>query len=128
MQPRRHEGTNNILFSSCFRAFVAAPFMQYEFLTTRREGPVEYLTLNRPDVRNAFNEHVIRELTDWSASVPAEVTRSGLRAIVLSGAGKAFSAGADAEWMVKTVSYSEDENLRDATATVHLFSQLDQLP
>ena len=37
--------------------------MAYQFLDIRREGPIEYVTLNRPDVRNAFNEHVIDELT-----------------------------------------------------------------
>ena len=39
--------------------------MAYQFLSTRRDGPVEYLTLNRPDVRNAFNEEVVAELTAW---------------------------------------------------------------
>ena len=41
--------------------------MTYQFLSTRREGEVEYLTLNRPDVRNAFNERMIAELADWFA-------------------------------------------------------------
>jgi methylglutaconyl-CoA hydratase len=102
--------------------------MAYQFLTTRRDGSVEYLTLNRPEARNAFNEHVIAELSRWCANVPAEVRDSGLRVVVLSGAGKAFSAGADIEWLVKTVSYSEEENLRDATAAAQMFSALDQLP
>ena len=38
--------------------------MAYQFLTTRRDGAVEYLTLNRPDVRNAFNEQMIAELNE----------------------------------------------------------------
>ena len=42
--------------------------MSYQFLTTRRDGAVEYLTLNRPEVRNAFNEGMIAELTDWAGA------------------------------------------------------------
>ena len=42
--------------------------MSYQFLTTRRDGAVEYLTLNRPEVRNAFNEGMIAELTEWAAA------------------------------------------------------------
>ena len=41
--------------------------MSEPYLTCRREGAVEYLTLNRPDVRNAFNEDVIGQLTEWAA-------------------------------------------------------------
>ena len=50
--------------------------MAYQFLTTRADGPVEHLTLNRPDVRNAFNEQVIAELTAarvWDAPIVTEV-------------------------------------------------------
>jgi len=102
--------------------------MPYELLTSRREGAVEYLTLNRPSVRNAFNEQMIAELAQWAETVPQQRIKSGLRAVVLSGEGKVFSAGADAAWMAKTIEYSEDENLRDATATSGMFSALDELP
>src|SRR2546428_8811802 len=87
--------------------------MSYEFLATDRDGPVEYLTLNRPDVRNAFNEHVIAELTDWAAHTRDAAERRELRAVVLAGAGKTFCAGAAVTWMSKTVRYTEEENLRD---------------
>ena len=99
--------------------------MSYEYLTTRRVGAVEYLTLNRPDVRNAFNEHVIAELTRWAESTTADKT---LRCVVLSGAGRVFCAGADLTWMSKMVSYTRDENVRDAQAMAHMFSRLDTLP
>jgi methylglutaconyl-CoA hydratase len=79
-------------------------------------------------VRNAFNEHVISELTQWASDIPDEVVGTGLRAIILSGAGKVFSAGADAEWLLRTARYTEEENLRDAAATAHMFSVLDRLP
>ena len=45
--------------------------MTYTLLTTKREGPIEYLTLNRPEVRNAFNEQMIAELTQWATSLAA---------------------------------------------------------
>src|SRR5476651_192040 len=101
--------------------------MSYKFLTTRRDGAVEYLTLNRPEVRNAFNEEVIAELTAWAASADA-ARGNGLRAVVLAGAGKVFCAGADLTWMSKMVHYSEEDNLRDATAMSRMFAALDALP
>lgn len=88
--------------------------MIYQFLVTKRDGPVEYLTLNRPDVRNAFNEQVIPELTEWAERAGERLRE--VRAIVLGGAGKVFCAGADLTWMSKTIRYTEDENVRDATA------------
>jgi methylglutaconyl-CoA hydratase len=97
----------------------------YTFLTTQRTGPVEYLTLNRPDVRNAFNEEVIAELTTWAGNAHAD---RALRVVVLAGAGKTFSAGADVQWMAKTVTYSKEENLRDAAAASAMFAAIDALP
>ena len=102
--------------------------MSYTFLSTRRDGPVERLTLNRPDVRNVFNEHVIAELTAWAAAARAAATRGDVRAVVVAGAGKTFCAGADVTWMAKTVRYTEDENLRDATAMSRMFAAIDALP
>ena len=102
--------------------------MQYEFLDTRREGPVEYLTLNRPEVRNAFNEHVIRELTEWADRARIAARRRELRVVVLAGAGASFCAGADVAWMAKTVAYTEEENVRDASAMSVMFAALDELP
>jgi methylglutaconyl-CoA hydratase len=99
--------------------------MSYQFLATRREGAVEYLTLNRPDVRNAFNDHVIGELTAWAAA--SREDRS-IRVAVIAGAGKAFSAGADASWMAKMIDYSHADNVRDATAMASMFLALNTLP
>ena len=100
--------------------------MPYKYLTTRREGPVEYLTLNRPEVRNAFNDQVIGEIAEWAARL-AERSRD-VRAVVLGGAGPVFCAGADVAWMSKMIHYTEEENLRDATAMARMFAALDELP
>jgi methylglutaconyl-CoA hydratase len=102
--------------------------MEYKFLTAERRGAVEYLTLNRPEVRNAFNEEVIAELTHWASRVAECAAREGLRVAVLAGAGKTFCAGADVAWMAKTVSYTERENLQDATEASRMFATLDALP
>ncbi len=98
--------------------------MGYQFLTTRRDGRVEYLTLNRPEVRNAFNEHLIAELVQWAEAMqdPRDV-----RVVVLGGAGKAFCAGADIEWMARTVRYTRQQNLADAEAAARMFWLLDNL-
>jgi methylglutaconyl-CoA hydratase len=102
--------------------------MTYEFLSTRRDGAVEYLTLNRPDVRNAFNEHVIAELSAWAAEAREEAARGAIRVIVIGGSGKVFCAGADVTWMSQTIHSTEAENLRDATAMSLMFAALDALP
>jgi methylglutaconyl-CoA hydratase len=102
--------------------------MSYQFLTAHRHGGVEYLTLNRPDVRNAFNEHVIAELTDWATATHEAAAQHNVRAVVIAGAGKTFCAGADVTWMSKTVSYTEEENVRDAQAAARMFRAIDRLP
>jgi methylglutaconyl-CoA hydratase len=100
----------------------------YEYLTTRRDGAVEYHTLNRPDVRNAFNEQMIAELAKWAAAIGDLARRHEIRAVVLAGAGKTFCAGGDARWMSSTISYSESDNLRDAQAMATMFGAIDNLP
>jgi methylglutaconyl-CoA hydratase len=102
--------------------------MTYQFLTTRRNGAVEHLTLNRPDVRNAFNEEVIAELTAWAAETHQQAVDGKVRVAVIGGVGKVFCAGADVTWMAKTVDYTEAQNLRDATAMSLMFAALDTLP
>jgi len=99
--------------------------MTYNFLSTHRDGPVEHLTLNRPDVRNAFNAEMIDELTSWAEGLarPGDV-----RAVVLAGAGKTFSAGADVTWMSKTIHYTEAENINDAMSASRMFAAIDALP
>jgi methylglutaconyl-CoA hydratase len=102
--------------------------MQYKHLTIRRDGAVEYLTLNRPDVRNAMNDAMVAELSGWAATVSDAAQRHDVRVAVVAGAGSAFSAGADAAWMARMVDASEAENLRDAQAVAAMFEALDELP
>jgi len=81
-------------------------------LKIERDGHVARVTLNRPDVRNAFNEGVIAELTEAFATLGQDPT---LRAIVLAAEGKAFCAGADLNWMKAMAGYSWEENHADAS-------------
>lgn len=83
------------------------------------------VTLNRPDVRNAFNEELIADLTAWAIDA---AKMPGIRAAVLRGAGKTFCAGADVNWMAKTVTYTHDQNLDDARRMRRMFELLDELP
>lgn len=99
--------------------------MAFRYLDVRRDGSVEYLTLNRPDVRNAFNDGTIAELTWWADSVASD---AGVRAVVLAGAGASFCAGADLEWMRRMAGYSHQQNLDDASDMARMFHSLDRLP
>lgn len=80
-------------------------------LTVTVDGHVATVTLNRPDVRNAFNETVIAELTEAFHTLGSSTP---VRAIVLTGNGPAFCAGADLNWMKKMACYSDEENRSDA--------------
>jgi methylglutaconyl-CoA hydratase len=100
----------------------------YKYLAAHRDASVEYLTLNRPDVRNALDADLIAQLTDWATALAASFRQGNVRAVVLAGAGSAFCAGADARWMASTIDYSEAENLRDARKLAAMFAALDTLP
>ncbi|HYP34496.1 MAG TPA: enoyl-CoA hydratase/isomerase family protein [Burkholderiaceae bacterium] len=82
-------------------------------LQISRDGAVARVFLNRPDVRNAFNDAVIAELTAAFAGFAADAS---LRAVVLGGHGKAFCAGADLTWMRAMADYTWEQNRTDAQA------------
>ena len=85
--------------------------MDYQTLTVTILDRIGHVTLNRPDLRNAFNEQSIAEL----ALAFDELGRNELvRAIVLGANGPAFCAGADLNWMKKMAGYSDSENRADA--------------
>ena len=94
-------------------------------LTVTTQGPVARVTLNRPEVRNAFNETLIAELT---GSFNALGQRDDLRAIVLAAEGKAFCAGADLNWMQAMAGYSWDENHADASKLADMLWALYSCP
>ncbi|MBT9490995.1 MAG: enoyl-CoA hydratase/isomerase family protein [Paucibacter sp.] len=86
---------------------------------------VAHITMTRPEVYNAFNEAMISELTQALQHCRAD---PGVRAIVLAGAGKAFSAGADIEWMRRAAAASEQLNLDDARRFATMLQLLAECP
>ncbi len=88
-------------------------------------GAVARLTLNRPEIHNAFDEHLIAALTEAVAVASADAS---VRIILLSGAGKSFSAGGDLSWMRRMATYSAKENLADAQGLARLMQTIDTSP
>ena len=89
------------------------------------ERGVETVTLNRPEVRNAFNDEVIAELT----AVFAELARRNeVRCVVLAASGSAFCAGADLNWMKRMAAYTREENIADASALARMLEVIHRCP
>ena len=88
-------------------------------------GKVCHVTLNRPDVRNAFNAELIAALT---ATFQELATRDDLRVVVLGANGKAFCAGADLNWMRAMADYSWEQNQADAKKLADMLWTLYQCP
>lgn len=91
----------------------------------RRSAQVAEVWLNRPDVRNAFNQHVIAELRDAFERFAGD---TALRAVVLGGRGKAFCAGADLSWMKEMAGYTWEQNRADAQALADMLWAIYRCP
>jgi methylglutaconyl-CoA hydratase len=87
------------------------------------EGAIARVTLARPEVRNAFNAEVIRDLRDAFTSLSSD---QHVRAVVLAGEGKTFSGGADVNWMRGALELSYEENVADAEAMSDMFRAIDR--
>ncbi|MEJ8839810.1 enoyl-CoA hydratase/isomerase family protein [Ramlibacter sp. AN1133] len=89
------------------------------------ERGVSTVTLNRPELRNAFNDEVIAELT----AVFIEIgKRDEVRCVVLAGNGPAFCAGADLNWMKRMATYEREDNIADASAMARLLEVIWRCP
>jgi methylglutaconyl-CoA hydratase len=91
--------------------------LKHECTARFHQGHVARITLNRPDVRNAFNDEVIAELTQAFTQVGQDPQ---VRAVVLAADGPAFCAGADLNWMRRMADYTRAENLADAGALAEM--------
>jgi len=97
----------------------------YPTLLLSESDNVLTISLNRPNVRNAFNDEVIADLTHLFK----ELAKSpDLRMVILKGEGDAFSAGADLEWMKKAGQMSMDENRDDALKLARMLELINQMP
>jgi methylglutaconyl-CoA hydratase len=95
--------------------------MHYETISIEKDDHIFRITLNRPEVRNAFNDTMIAELTDAFEQIRR---LKGIRVVVLEGAGKAFCAGADIHWMQKMIGFTFEDNLRDAIKLANLLEAM----
>ncbi|HBF89907.1 MAG TPA: enoyl-CoA hydratase, partial [Hyphomonas atlantica] len=99
---------------------------EYDLITLEatQEG-LAVVTLNRPDVHNAFNAELIAELTDAFHTIADQRT---IRMMILRGAGKSFSAGADLNWMKLAAMHTRDDNERDAMNLAEMLRALYEMP
>jgi len=93
-------------------------------LVEKKEG-VAWITLNRPEVRNAFDDELIASLKICFSELGED---QSIRVAVLAGNGPAFCAGADLNWMKRMAGYGYKENLADARALADMLAALDRLP
>jgi methylglutaconyl-CoA hydratase len=98
--------------------------MAYKTLQVALSDGILTVTLDRPDVHNAFNENLIAEAIDLFSSIDTTATR----AIVLKGTGKNFCAGADLNWMSRMVSFTHDENVRDSSKLAKMYALMNECP
>lgn len=94
-------------------------------LIVRRDGPIAYVTLDRPEVRNALDAAAIAET---EATFVALGHDADVRAIVLAGNGSAFCGGADIGWMRASLDLDADANREDARALSRMFRAIDRVP
>ena len=93
-------------------------------LVDKKDG-VARVTLNRPEVRNAFDDSLISELKKTFLEIGKD---DGVRAMVLAGSGPAFCAGADLNWMKRMAGYDHAANQRDAQALADMLAALARMP
>jgi len=96
-----------------------------DVLTSVREDGVATVTMNRPDVHNAFDDASIAAMTAAFRTLGADPS---VRCVVLRGSGPSFSAGADLAWMERMAGYSREENLADAMGLADLMRAIDRCP
>ena len=95
-----------------------------ENLIVEKRNTVAIVTLNRPEVRNAFDDVLIADLTKAFIDIEKD---DAVRVMVLAGAGKAFCAGADLNWMKRMAGYGYEDNLKDANALATMLKTLDRM-
>jgi methylglutaconyl-CoA hydratase len=94
-------------------------------LLVDKAGGLGRITLNRPELRNAFDDALIASLTEALRDMQDD---EAVRVVVLAGNGPAFCAGADLNWMKRMAGYGYEQNLADASGLAGMLSALDRLP
>jgi methylglutaconyl-CoA hydratase len=97
----------------------------FETIRLETVDQVGRVTLNRPDIRNAFNDVMIRELREAFAVLAPDPE---VRVVVLTGEGSAFCAGADLHWMRRVLSYTYEQNYEDSLNLARLMREMYACP
>ena len=98
---------------------------KFRTIIAAKEGAALRITMNRPEVHNAFNSEMIREL---AAAFDEAKKDTDVRLVVLTGAGESFCAGADLNWMREIIRYSYEQNLRESRELAELMHAIYALP
>ena len=104
---------------------MAKKIKAFTTISFTEEGPIARVTLNRPDVHNAFNGAMIEEIIEVFTSIGNSKT---IRVVVLSGAGASFCAGADLNWMREIIKFSFKENLRESKRVADMMEAVNFCP
>lgn len=96
-----------------------------QFVSVSRGGTIATVTLNRPELHNAFDPEMIAALHETWQRLAED---AAVRVVVLTGAGASFCAGADLGWMRASLDFSREENLADAERMAAMYEALNTLP
>jgi len=98
--------------------------MKYDTIKVYIENKVANVILNRPNIHNAMNEKMMKELT----SCFQKLSKDDIKIIIISGEGKSFCAGADLNWMKSIAEYSKQENIEDSRLLLNLYESIYSCP
>ena len=101
--------------------FFGGVVMKYETIEIHKEKNIATVYLNRPEVHNAMNEKLMKEITTCFKELNKD---KNIRIIILTGKGKSFCAGADLNWMKSMATYSKDENIEDSRLLLDLYETI----
>lgn len=99
--------------------------MSYETLVSTKKDDILTVALNRPDVHNAMNDVLINELTRCFQQLSND---DSITAVILTGQGKSFCAGADLTWMKSMVNFSKEENIKDSHLLLDMYDSIYTCP
>jgi len=98
--------------------------MKYDTIEVSIKNDIAKVFLNRPEVHNAMNEKMMKELTDFFQ----KIGKDDSKIVILTGKGKSFCAGADLNWMKSMAKYSKQENIEDSKLLLNLYEAIYSCP
>lgn len=99
--------------------------MSYQLISISQQAAVTTISLNRPELHNAFNPELIGELRQALTAIAAD---RSTRVVILTGNGPSFSAGGDLSWMQASANYTAEQNIADAENLDAMFDLLNSMP